>query len=132
MDITNSPVDQVVAINSQIVQYLAVLVAMIGVLVLAYVTLRIGLPRLFGMHTSDTGPIRVLARYPLEPKKTLYLVEAGREAFLLASSDNGITFLTAVAAENVAEMSASKAAEKATRKDFRQMLAWFQGSGESR
>jgi flagellar biogenesis protein FliO len=131
MDMTNGPVDQLVAINSQIVQYIAVLLALAGILVLAYVTLRIGLPRLFGMHTSGTGPIRVLARYPLEPKKTLYLVETGSQAFLLASSESGVAFLTVVAAENVAEMFASKPAETTVRKDFRQVLAWFQKSGES-
>lgn len=131
MDMTNGPVDQLVAMNSQIVQYIAVLLALAGVLVLAYVTLKVGLPRIFGMNTSGTGPIRVMARYPLEPKKTLYLVEAGSQVFLLASSESGVTYLTPVEAENAAQMFAVKSVAQPARKDFRQLLAWFQRSDPS-
>ena len=74
---TPSAADQLNSINSQIVQYVEVLLALAGVLILAYLTLRVGLPRMFGMRTSGSGPIQVVARYPLEPKKVLYLVKAG-------------------------------------------------------
>jgi flagellar biogenesis protein FliO len=131
MDIANSPVDQLVAINSQIVQYIAVLLALAGVLVLAYVTLKIGLPRLFGMNPSASGPIRVLARFPLEPRKTLFLMEMGSQVFLLASCDNSVTYLTAVDPENVAQITANERAKVPVRKEFRQLLAWLQRSGES-
>jgi flagellar biogenesis protein FliO len=131
MDVTNGPVDQLVAMNSQIVQYIAVLLALVGVLVLAYVTLKVGLPRIFGMHTSGTGPIRVLARYPLEPKKTLYLVETGSQVFLLASSESGVTYLTPVEAVNAAEMFDVKPAAQPPHKEFRRLLAWFQRSNQS-
>ena len=66
---TPGPTDQLTSINSQVVQYIGVLLALGGVLLLAYVLLRIGLPRLFGMRTSSGGPIQVVARYALEPKK---------------------------------------------------------------
>jgi flagellar biogenesis protein FliO len=131
MDMTNGPVDQLAAINSQIVQYIAVLLALAGVLVLAYVTLKIVLPRIFGMKTSGGGPIRVLARYPLEPRKTLYLLEIGTQVLLLATSETGVTYLTALSGENGAEVVAATRPEPAVRKDFRQLVAWFQRSGES-
>jgi flagellar biogenesis protein FliO len=128
MDIANGPVDQLVAINSQIVQYVAVLLALAGVLVLAYVTLKIGLPRIFGMTPSAHGPMRVLARFPLEPRKTLYLMEMGSQVFLLASSDNNVTYLTAVDPENVAQIIANERARTPARKEFRQLLTWLQRS----
>ena len=131
MDIANGPVDQLVAINSQIVQYIAVLLALAGVLVLAYVTLKIGLPRLFGMSPPANAPMRVLARFPLEPRKTLYLMEMGSQVFLLASSDNNVTYLTAVDPENVTQIIANERKGTPARKEFRQILAWFQRSGES-
>jgi flagellar biogenesis protein FliO len=131
MDIASGPVDQLVAINSQIVQYIAVLIALAGVLVLAYVTLKIGLPRVFGMPPPANNPMRVLARFSLEPRKTLYLIEMGSQIFLLASSDNSVTYLTAVDPENVAQIIANERARTPARKEFRQLLAWLQRSGES-
>ena len=131
MDIANGPVDQLIAINSQIVQYIAVLLALAGVLVLAYVTLKIGLPRILGLNPSSNGPMRILARFPLEPRKTLYLMEMGSQVFLLASSDNNVTYLTAVDPENVSQIVAHERARSAPRKEFRQLLTWLQRSEES-
>ncbi len=110
--------------NGEIVQYIEVLLALGGVLVLAYVTLRVGLPRMFGMHISASGPIRVVARYPLEPKKTLYLVKTGTQVFLIGTSESQVQYLTAVAPENAVEMLESARAEEAPRKAF-PSLTWF-------
>ena len=106
------------SMNGQIVQYVEVLLALGGVLVLAYVTLRVGLPRIFGMHTSASGPIQIVARYPLEPKKSLYLVKAGTQVFLIGTSESQVQYLTSVAPENAAEMLESARAEEAPRKIF--------------
>ena len=57
------------SMNTPIIQYFEVLLALGGVLALAYATLKIGLPRIFGMRTPGTGPIKVVARYTLEPPK---------------------------------------------------------------
>lgn len=111
-------------LNGEIVQYIEVLLALGGVLVLAYVTLRVGLPRMFGMQTSASGPIRVVARYPLEPKKTLYLVKTGTQVFLIGTSESQVQYLTAVAPENAVEMLESARAEEAPRKVF-PSLTWF-------
>ena len=125
-----SPADQLTSINTQIVQYIEVLLVLGGVLVLAYVTLRVGLPRMLGMRTSRAGPIKVLARYPLEPKKTLYLVKTGSQVFLIGTSESQVEYLTAVAPENAAEMLESAPGEEPPRKEFRQLLSWFQKSGQ--
>jgi flagellar protein FliO/FliZ len=126
-----TPADQLSAIDTPIIQYVVVLLALGGVLVLAYVTLKIGLPRMFGMQRSSRGPIQVVARYPLEPKKTLYLVKAGSQYLLIGTSENNDQYLAALAPENAAEMLESVSLEQPPRKDFRQFLQRFQKSEES-
>jgi flagellar biogenesis protein FliO len=114
--------DQLPAINTPIVQYIEVLLVLGGVLVLAYVTLRFGLPRLFGTRTPQGGPIQVLAHYRLEPKKTLYLVETGSQLFLIATSERQVEYLTAIAPENAAELREFTHREEASPNFLRQFI----------
>jgi len=118
-----SPADQLSPINTQVVQYAEVLLALAGVLVLAYVVLKVGLPRMFGMRTSQGGPIHVLARYPLEPKKMLYLVKAGSQIFLLGTAESQVAYLTTIAPENAAEMTGPARTEEPAAKEFRRLLS---------
>src|SRR5215469_13242414 len=62
-----SPAAQLPPANTPFLAYVEVLIALGAVLLLAYITLRLGLPRILGMRTAAGGPIQVLARYPLEP-----------------------------------------------------------------
>ena len=56
---TPSTVDQLGSINSQILQYVEVLFALFGVLLLAFITLKVILPRIFEMFGQiDTGTRR--------------------------------------------------------------------------
>jgi flagellar biogenesis protein FliO len=126
-----SPADPLSSMNTPIIQYFEVLLALGGVLALAYAILKIGLPRIFGMRTQGTGPIKVVARYTLEPRKTLYLVQAGSQVFLLGTSDNQVQHLTALTDENAAEILQSARNEEPPRKDFRALLNRFQGIRES-
>jgi flagellar biogenesis protein FliO len=130
LQMTPSPADQLTSMNSLIVQYIQVLLVLAGVLVLAWVTLRVGLPRMLGIRSSVGGPIQVLARYPLEPKKTLYLVKTFSQVFLIATSESQVEFLTAVALENAAEIIEPVRVEEPPRKDFRQILSWLQKGRE--
>jgi len=127
---TPGPTDQLTSINSQIVQYIGVLLALGGVLLLAYVLLRVGLPRLFGMRTSSGGPIQVVARYALEPKKTLYLLRIGTQVFLIGTSESQVQFLTSLAADNLGDVFQAREAKEVPPKDFRQILGWFQKGGQ--
>jgi flagellar protein FliO/FliZ len=127
---TPGPTDQLTSINSQVVQYIGVLLALGGVLLLAYVLLRIGLPRLFGMRTSSGGPIQVVARYPLEPKKTLYLLRIGTQVFLIGTSESQVQFLTSLAADNARDVFQPGDAKEVPPRDFRQILGWFQKGGQ--
>jgi len=127
---TPGPTDQLTSINSQVVQYIGVVLALGGVLLLAYVLLRVGLPRLFGMRTSSGGPIQVVARYPLEPKKTLYLLRIGTQVFLIGTSESQVQFLTSLAADNLGDVFQPREAKEVAPKDFRQILGWFQKGGQ--
>jgi flagellar protein FliO/FliZ len=131
MNMTPGPVDQLTSMNAQIVQYIEVLLALGAVLVLAYIILRVGLPRMFGMRTDNAGPIRVVARYPLEPKKTLYLVKVGAQLLLIGTSETQVQYLTAVSSENAEEMLEPVQSQELPRKDFRQILGWLQKSGQA-
>jgi|SRR3954471_23431174 flagellar biogenesis protein FliO len=122
------PGEAVTSTGSQLLAYGEVLLALAGVLVLAYVVLRVGLPRMMGMPSSKGGPIEIVARHPLEPKKTLYLVRMGPQLFLIAASDTQVQFLTSVAPENVEELLASVKVAEPQGKIFRQVMSQFRQS----
>jgi flagellar biogenesis protein FliO len=128
---TSGPADQLGSINSQIFQYIEVLLALGGVLVLAYILLRIGLPRVFGIRNTGRGPIEILSRFVLEPKSTLYLVKTGSQVFLIASSEKGISYLTAIAPENVDELLAYQRAADTPAKEV-SFMTWLQKTGKNR
>ena len=122
---TSSPVDQLVSINSQIVEYIEVLLAMGVVLALAYLALRFGLPRVLGAKTTGAGPIEIISRYVLTPKNTLYLVKTGSQVSLIATWENGATFLTAIAPENIGNIMASQRCTKLSSSDTG-VISWRQ------
>lgn len=83
------------------------IVSMTGLLLLVcviiVVVLRVTLPRLmaFGpLHQKNF--FRVVARFPLEPKKFLYVIKVGEAHQLIATTDHQVTFLTTLSAQDVA------------------------------
>ncbi len=120
----STAIDPLPAINTPLVEYVEVLLVLAGILALAYVTLRFGLPRFLGMRTPTDGPIQMVARYPLEPKKTLYLVKVGSEVFLIGTSEGQVGYLTGVAPENAAVILESSLHKEPARRDFRHVLNW--------
>jgi flagellar biogenesis protein FliO len=80
------------------------LLVLVGICVLALVAVKVVLPRLTGSATSSSNHIQVFARYPLEPRKTLYLVRAGKAVVLLASSAESIHLMTTLKADDFAEV----------------------------
>jgi len=64
-----------------------------GICLLAFLVLRFGLPRLFAQGGKSVGPLKVVQRLPLEPRKAVYLVELDGKRILVGVSDAGpITF----------------------------------------
>lgn len=72
--------------------YLKVLAVLAILAAAAYALVRYVGPRV-PTAASDGGPIRVLTRYPLEPRKTLYLIQVGDETLLVGSADNSLSLL---------------------------------------
>jgi flagellar biosynthetic protein FliO len=80
---------------------LKTVVALLIVLILAWVLLRWGLPRLLpGGRT--TGPLRIVARQPLDARRSVVVLESYGRFFLLGVADGSITLLTEVPADAVA------------------------------
>ena len=91
-----NPAQEIGSINSELFAYFKLLLVLGLILVLVFVGLRYGLPRMSGLRQLSSGPIRVIARYPLEPRKTLYIVRTGGGYYLVGTSESGIHFLTAL------------------------------------
>lgn len=85
--------------------YLKLLLVLGLMVAAAWAFLRFFGPRVSGMG-SVSGPIRVLARYPLEPRKTLYVVRVGEETVLVGTSDNSIELLKTLPAGSFPEQPA--------------------------
>jgi flagellar biosynthetic protein FliO len=69
------------------------LLAFLAVILAAWLAARWLMRRMYGPGAANAGRIRVVERVPLEPRRTLYLVEAGDKLLLLGSTDHGIVVL---------------------------------------
>lgn len=74
---------------------LQTLLALGAVCALAYVVLRWGAKRLYGIGRPGQQ-MRLVERLPLDPRRSLYLVEVAGRQLLVGSSENGVTLLTEV------------------------------------
>lgn len=73
------------------------------VCVVAYVALRLISARRAG---PGRGALRVVARTPLEPRRSLLVVDVAGRGFLLASSEAGVSLIAEVDADTVAKVAA--------------------------
>lgn len=77
--------------------YTKTLLVLGGVCFLAIFATKFMLPRISGMGgRPQSEHIEIIARQTLEPRKTLYLIRAGKSALLLASSADTIQLLAAL------------------------------------
>ena len=85
---------QPIAVQAELswLSLLRVVLVLAGVLVLSYAILRHGLPR-FVRPPSTDGYMELVSRFPLEPRRTLYVIRAGSTLVLLGSSESGLSFL---------------------------------------
>ena len=89
--------------GSPLYDFVKVMSVLAGIVVLAWVGLKMWLPKLGGMRAVRSGLIEVIARQPLEARKTLYVVRAGSQHLLLASSGDSITLLREIPPDGVPE-----------------------------
>jgi flagellar biosynthetic protein FliO len=81
------------------------------VVVLIYLVLNVGLRRLVGISGLVSGRgsvVKVLERTALEPKRSLYLVQAAGEYFLVGATDGGLTLLAKLDAAEVERLRTEK------------------------
>lgn len=66
-----------------------------GILALAWAALRYWLPKVT-QAAAKGNAIEVIARHPLEARKTLYLVRVGKSTLLVAAAGENVTLLDRV------------------------------------
>jgi len=121
----SNPGNEIGSINSDIVAYLKLIAVLAIILIGAVVALRFGLPRITGARKLSPGLIRVTAHYPLEPRKNLYIVQAGREYFLVGTSESGLHYLTALDSQSVDTPTAEQESTAATSGEFVSLMKTF-------
>jgi flagellar biogenesis protein FliO len=87
--------------------YAKTLLVLAGICLLAIITSRVFIPKVRALGGSSARNIQVIGQCPLEPRKTLYLVKAGKTVVLLASSVDAVHFMTTVDGNDFAEDPAS-------------------------
>ncbi len=92
-----------------------------GVCFLAWLSLRYLGRRAYGPRAK--GPIQILARTPLEPRLTLYIVEVGGKCLLLGSGEGPIAVLGELDARKVrAELATQESQRGQVIRSFLQVL----------
>jgi flagellar biogenesis protein FliO len=96
-----SPANEFSSINSEALTYLKLIVTLAIILVVIVVVLRFWLPRVTAFRNISSGPIRMAAHFPLEPRKNLYIIQTGGEYFLVGTSESGVHYLTTLDPEHI-------------------------------
>ena len=76
--------------------YIRVLLIFAAIALMAYVTARHWLPKALRLQQPQSGDLAVLARYSLEPRRTLWVVKAGTAVMLVGTSEAGMQLLSAL------------------------------------
>lgn len=125
------PAQQVGALNTQILDYLKLLLVLAAVLILAYVATLFWIPRMMGFKRLAGGPIRVVARYPLEPRKALYIIKAGGDFFLVGTSEGDIHYLTRLDSQSLEAYLQEQSAQPRQEGDFSRLLRGLKRSKDT-
>jgi flagellar biogenesis protein FliO len=80
--------------ESPLLDFVKVMAILGGIVALAFAGLKYVLPKVGGVRALRNDLIEVIARQPLEARKTLYVVRAGSRHLLLASSGDAVTVLS--------------------------------------
>lgn len=103
--------------------YIKLMLVLAGIVALAYAALRYWLPKLSSFGPQASGPIQVVARLPLEPRKNLYIVKAGSEYLLIGTAENSVHMLSGLAGETLEGLvSSAQAKTEAAPQEFLTVL----------
>ena len=110
------------SLGLQLVQTLVTLALVLG---LVYLVLNVGLRKLMGGAAAASpagGLVAVVARMPLEPRRTLYVLKAAGEYLLVASSESGVAFLAKLDAAEAERLRGAAAQPPAAMSPFLEKL----------
>lgn len=114
------------------VDYAKTLLVLVGICLVALVAVKMLVPRLKGLAMPASGSINVFARYPLEPRKTLYLVKAGKDIVLLAASGETVQFMTTLDPDGFEEIATPANSAVESGSTFRRIMHAFADRSPSR
>ena len=83
--------------------YSKLMIALCATSLVVLLFVRSWLAKVSGPGRHASGPIRVFARFLLEPRKTLYVVGVGKNTMLLASSEAGVQLMATLNSEDWSE-----------------------------
>jgi flagellar protein FliO/FliZ len=98
--VIEAPAADTVAVGSGYGEMLVGSLLVLGLVCLAaWVIVRVGARRMWGPRTA--GVLDVVARVPLEPRRSLYVVEVGGKTLLVGTSEMGLTVLSELDGDRV-------------------------------
>lgn len=98
------------------------LVVLAMVVALIYLTLNFGVRKLFRLGPQATSLVKVVDRVAVEPKKSLLVLQVGAEYLLVSSSEQGMSLLSKLDAENVQKALAERIAAQPAMPSFLERL----------
>ncbi len=76
--------------------YAKTLFILAGICLAGFIAVKRLIPKLNSLVMPASEKIKMIAKFPLETRKTLYLIRAGKSVFLLAASSDTVQFMTAL------------------------------------
>ena len=77
------------------------LASLVVVCALAFFLLKKLLPRISGTRRGADALVHILERYPLEPRKSLYVIQIGDDYHLIGASEQNVSYLCPLSAKDV-------------------------------
>ena len=125
---TKAPSEEIGWVANEFASLFQLVLILAGILILAYVVLRFALPRIYGVEQLRSGPMTVVARYSLEPRKNLYIVQIGKEYFLVGTSETNVQFLTSLESSKLEMALAQSNLQRPERTEFGRLLRGWKKS----
>jgi flagellar biogenesis protein FliO len=119
---TQNPSGEIGWVASEFTGLLQLVFILAGILILAYFVLRFAIPKFFGLDNLRAGPMTVVARYALEPRKNLYIVQVGKQFILVGTSEANVQFLTSLDSGNLEAVLAQHSVQTPERSEFSRLL----------
>ena len=125
---TPNPSGEIGWVASEFAGLVQLVLVLAGILILAYFVLRFAIPKFFGLDNLRAGPMTVVARFALEPRKTLYIVQIGKQFFLIGTSEANVQFLTSLDSGNLETVLAQSSMHTPERSEFSRLLRGWKRS----